>query len=50
MVEGYKDKAALADVIQPEDVATTAWYLGVDARKTTGEVLLLDAGLRITKA
>jgi len=50
MVEGYKDKAALADVIQPEDVAATTWYLGVDAKKTTGEVLLLDAGLRITKA
>jgi NAD(P)-dependent dehydrogenase (short-subunit alcohol dehydrogenase family) len=48
-VEGYKARAALADVMSPEDVAATAWYLGVEARKTTGEVLLVDAGLRITK-
>jgi 3-oxoacyl-[acyl-carrier protein] reductase len=50
LVENYKAHAALADVISPDDVATTAWFLGVDAAKTTGEVLLLDAGLRITKA
>ena len=46
----YKSRAALADVIQPEDCAKAAWFLGVDAVKTTGEVLLVDAGLRITKA
>lgn len=50
MVEAYKARAALADVISPEDVAKAAWFLGVEAAKTTGEVLLLDAGLRITKA
>jgi len=50
MVDAYKSRAALEDVISPEDVARAAWYLGVDATKTTGEVLLLDAGLRITKA
>ena len=50
LVENYKARAALAEVISPEDVATSAWFLGVDAAKTTGEVLLLDAGLRITKA
>jgi NAD(P)-dependent dehydrogenase (short-subunit alcohol dehydrogenase family) len=48
-VESYKARAALSDVIAAEDVAATAWYLGVEARKTTGEVLLVDAGLRITK-
>jgi NAD(P)-dependent dehydrogenase (short-subunit alcohol dehydrogenase family) len=48
-VAGYKDRAALAAVMTPDDVARTAWYLGVEATKTTGEVLLLDAGLRLTK-
>lgn len=48
-VDGYKRRAALAAVMTPEDVAESAWYLGVSALKTTGEVLLLDAGLRITK-
>ena len=48
-VDGYKARAALGDVVAPEDVAATAWYLGVDARKTTGEVLLVEAGLRITR-
>lgn len=49
-VAAYKDRTALADVILPEDVATTAWYLGVDARKTTGEVLLVDAGTKVPPA
>jgi 3-oxoacyl-[acyl-carrier protein] reductase len=47
--QAYIDMAALEAVIQPEDVAETAWYLGASAAKTTGEVLLVDAGLRITK-
>ena len=47
-VAAYKARATLAEVIAPEDVATSAWYLGVDAGKTTGEVLLLDAGLRLS--
>jgi 3-oxoacyl-[acyl-carrier protein] reductase len=37
-------------VIAPEDVADAAWWLGASALKTTGEVLLLDAGVRITRA
>ncbi len=49
-VEAYKARTALADIIQPEDIATTAWYLGVDARKTTGEVLLVDAGTKVPPA
>jgi len=46
-VQGYKARAALAEVIQPEDVARAAWYLGVDAVKTTGEVLAVDAGAKL---
>jgi len=49
-VDWYKGRAALEAVISPEDVAETAWYLGASAAKTTGEVLLVDAGLRVTKA
>ena len=48
-VDWYKGRAALEAVITPEDVAETAWYLGASAAKTTGEVMLVDAGLRITK-
>ena len=46
-VAGYKARAALADIIQPEDVARAAWYLAVDATKTTGEVLSVDAGAKL---
>lgn len=45
--DGYKKSATLGEVISPEDVAEAAWFLGVGASKTTGEVLLLDAGLRL---
>jgi 3-oxoacyl-[acyl-carrier protein] reductase len=48
-VQGYRARAALDAVISPEDVADAAWFLGAVAAKTTGEVLLLDAGLRITR-
>lgn len=48
-VQGYRAKAALDAVITPEDVADAAWWLGACAAKITGEVLLLDAGLRITR-
>lgn len=48
-VESYKSRAALEAVITPEDIADAAWWLGAGAAKTTGEVLLVDAGLRITK-
>ena len=49
-VASYKSRAALAEVLYPEDCAKACWFLGVDAVKTTGEVLLVDAGLKITKA
>ena len=40
-------RSALAEIIQPEDVARAAWYLGVDATKTSGEVLPVDAGAKL---
>jgi 3-oxoacyl-[acyl-carrier protein] reductase len=49
-VQGYRARAALDAVIAPEDVAEAAWFLGASAAKTTGEVLLLDAGLRLGRA
>ncbi len=49
-VAAYKARTALADIIKPEDIARTAWYLGVDALKTTGEVLLVDAGTKVPPA
>lgn len=48
-VQGYKARAVLDAVIAPEDVAEAAWWLGAGAAKTTGELLLLDAGLRLTR-
>ena len=47
-VQGYRARAALDAVITPEDVAEAAWFLGAVAAKTTGEVLLVDAGVRFT--
>ncbi len=46
----WRDTAALAATIEPDDVADAAWWLGAGAAKTTGEVLLVDAGFRLTKA
>ena len=48
-VQFYKDRSALDAVMTPEDIAEAAWWLGAGATKTTGEVLLLDAGLRLTR-
>jgi NAD(P)-dependent dehydrogenase (short-subunit alcohol dehydrogenase family) len=48
-VQGYRARAALDAVITAEDVAEAAWFLGASAAKTTGEVLLLDAGLRLAR-
>jgi NAD(P)-dependent dehydrogenase (short-subunit alcohol dehydrogenase family) len=48
-VAGYRARAALDAVVTPEDVADAAWFLGASAAKTTGEVLLLDAGLRLRR-
>ncbi len=46
----WKARAALGETILPEDVADTVFYLGEVARKVTGELLVLDAGHRITRA
>jgi 3-oxoacyl-[acyl-carrier protein] reductase len=48
-VKFYKERSALDAVMTPEDIADAAWWLGAGAAKTTGEVLLLDAGLRLTR-
>jgi len=48
-LKDWTDRAALEEVIQPEDVADAAWWLGAGAAKTTGELLLLDAGYRLSK-
>lgn len=45
--QAYEARAALAAVMTPEDIARTAWYLGVDAVKTTGEVISVDAGAKL---
>ncbi len=37
----------LSRIGTPEDVARAAWYLGVDATKTSGELLAVDAGARL---
>lgn len=41
---GYRERTALGEVILPDDIAQAAGWLGVGAAKTTGEVLLVDAG------
>ena len=48
-VQAYKARSALDAVISPEDVADAAWWLGQGATKTTGEILLLDAGAKLTR-
>jgi 3-oxoacyl-[acyl-carrier protein] reductase len=48
-VDGYKARSALDAVMTPEDIAEAAWWLGAGAAKTTGEVLLVDAGVKITR-
>jgi NAD(P)-dependent dehydrogenase (short-subunit alcohol dehydrogenase family) len=49
-VKSYKARATLEAVVSPQDVAETAWWLGAGAAKTTGEVLLVDGGIRMPKA
>lgn len=47
--ESYRKRAVLGEIISPEDVAEAAWWFGATASKITGEVLLLDAGFKLTR-
>lgn len=44
--DAYVARAALRELIDPEDVAEAIYWLGAGAKKTTGEVLVVDAGAR----
>ncbi len=48
--EAYRERAALGDLVTPDDVAQSIWWLSSGASKTTGEVLLVDGGARLGKA
>ena len=48
--EAYRERAALGELVMPEDVAQAIWWLSVGASKTTGEVLLVDGGVRLGSA
>lgn len=43
--DSYRQRAVLGELITPDDVARAIWWLGVDAVKTTGEVVLVDGGV-----
>jgi len=45
--DAYVGQAGLADVTVPEDIADAIFWLGAGARKTTGELLLVDAGFKV---
>lgn len=46
----YCEKSVLGDVMTPEDIAEAIWWLGAGAAKTTGEVMLVDAGLGLGRS
>ena len=46
-VKDWCDKSVLGQTLSADDVADACWWLGAGAARTTGEVLLLDAGLRL---
>lgn len=48
--EAYRERAALGQLVSPEDVAQAIWWLSSGASKTTGEVLLVDGGARLGRA
>lgn len=45
--ERYEARALLEDVITPDDAASTAYWLAVDAVKVTGQLIQLDAGFML---
>jgi NAD(P)-dependent dehydrogenase (short-subunit alcohol dehydrogenase family) len=48
--QGYEGKAALESIVTPEDVAEAIYWLGAGARKTTGELIYVDGGMKAGKA
>ncbi len=48
--QAYESRAALASIVTPDDVARTIFFLGSGATKSTGEVVVVDGGMRIGKA
>ena len=44
VLEGLQKPTRLGSTIDPEDVANAALYLAADARSTTGQTILVDAG------
>ena len=47
--EGYRARAVLEDLIDPEDVAKAIWWLANEANKTTGHLLPVEAGVLLSK-
>ncbi len=44
VLEGLQKATRLGSVIDPDDVADAALYLAADAKATTGQTILVDAG------
>ena len=44
MLEELQKPTRLDNLISPEDVADAAVYLAADAKSTTGQTILVDAG------
>jgi 3-oxoacyl-[acyl-carrier protein] reductase len=47
MLCSYQAASALGSLVSPEEVAETIYYLGATAKKTTGEVHVVDGGRRL---
>ncbi|MEK9777221.1 MAG: SDR family oxidoreductase [Quisquiliibacterium sp.] len=47
--QNYAAKAALSDLIQPQEVAEAIFWLAAGASKTTGEIMTVDSGFKIGK-
>jgi NAD(P)-dependent dehydrogenase (short-subunit alcohol dehydrogenase family) len=47
--DAYAAQAALADVVVPEDVADAIFWLGAGARRTSGEVVMVDGGFKMSR-
>ena len=47
--DAYAAQATLADVVVPEDVADAIFWLGAAARRTSGEVVMVDGGFKMCR-